>query len=148
MNDPIGKRLAEELKQRANAKAVLEDAAARKHDEQKASDDAALTSLANRVREEVDIFNAHADGLPLLALSRENDAGSYDLRSVRHLNFSVHAQRLQITILPSQSPLFSTVTHDPSGYLYHHIGPNGMATNRLSTENEIVDSLLRQACGL
>lgn len=148
MNDSVGKKLAEELKHRANEKAAKEDAATQKHNEEKASDDAALSSLATRVREEVDIFNLHAQGLPPLTLSRDNDASPYDLRSVKHLTFSVHANRLQITIVPSHSPLFSTVTHDANGYIYHHIGPNGMATNRLSTEDEIVDSLLRQACGL
>lgn len=148
MNDPIGKKLAEELKLRAKAKAAQDNAATQKHNEEVAADEAALTSLATRVREEVDIFNLYAQDLPPLTLSREEDLSSYNLRSVRHLNFSVHAHRLQITIVPSHSPLFSTVSHDANGYIYHHIGPNGMATNRLSTENEIVDSLLRQACGL
>ena len=148
MTDSIGKKLAEELKQRADARTRLEEAAAKKNTEQKASDEAALASLAKRVGEEVDSFNGNADGLPPLALSRPDALGPYELKSTRHLNFSIEGSKLQITIVPSHSPLFSTITHDANGYIYHHIGHNGMATNRLSTENEIVDSLLRQACGL
>lgn len=148
MTESIGKQLAEDLKRRAAAESRLQEEAARKSAEQKASDDAALASLARRVGEEVDAFNQNAEGLPRIALSRQDELSPYTLSAARQLNFSVAAGRLQITILPGHSPLFSTVAQDASGYVYHHIGPNGMATNRVSTEDEVVDGLLRQACGL
>ena len=148
MNDGIGRKLADELRSRASAKAVLQQAADRKSTEQKASDDAALASLVKRVEEEVVAFNQHAEQLTPLSLSRVDDRSPYMLTSLKQLNFFIEAGKLQITIEPGHAPLYSRVGHDANGYRYHHIGPNGTATNRESSENEIVDSLLRQACGL
>ncbi len=148
MGDSIGKTLAEELKKRAGVQAKLQEEAQRKSTQQKASDDAALTSLVKRIGAEVENFNENADDLPRLYLSGVGAGGHYTLTSIRTIVFRIHASRLDITIAPSTSPVLSTVIDDGKGFRYRHIGPNGMATNRESTENEIVDGLLKQACGL
>ncbi len=148
MNDGIGRKLAEELKQRAEARTRLEEAAAKKSNEQKASDEAALGSLAKRVQEEAAAFNQSVGALPALVLSRPDAHCPYELKGSKQINFSIEANKLQITIMPGHAPLFSNVRHGADGYTYLHIGPNGMATQRESTEDEIVESLLRQACGL
>ena len=148
MDDSIGKRLAAELKRRAETRSKLQHEVDRKNDEQDASDRAALGSLVNRVREEVENFNDNAGDLPRLALSAQNDGLSWTLAGTRKMGFSIHASKLQITIASSSSPLLSNVVQGPKGYSFQHIGPNGMATHRESTEDEIVDDLLKQACGL
>ena len=147
MTDSIGKRLAEELQRRAASQAELQQEATRKSEAQEASDHAALDSLARRVGEEVASFNANAGSLPHLVLSPPDDTQPYILTGPRKVSFLVHANKLQITIAPSTSPLLSNVVHDTKGYSFHHIGLNGMATHRESTEDEIVDDLLKQACG-
>ena len=147
MTDSIGKRLAEELQRRAASQAQLQQEAIRKTEAQEASDHAALDSLVRRVTEEVASFNENAGDLPHLVLSSPENALPYTLTGPRKISFLVHANKLQITIAPSTSPLLSDVVHDAKGYSYHHIGLNGMATHRESTEDEIVDDLLKQACG-
>ncbi len=148
MQDGIGKKLAEEFKGRTDARLKLEEAETRKIASQKASDGAALESLVGRLREEVESFNQNAGQLPPLSLTRADELGPHVLNGVKQLEFSIEDSRLQITVLPSHSPLFSTVQHGATGYTYLHIGHNGMATNRESTEDQIVETLMRQVCGL
>ena len=148
MSDSIGKRLAEELKRRAETRARLQQEANRKNEEQEASDHVALDSLARRIREEVDNFNENAGDLPHLAFCAQDGSLPYTLTGTKTVSFFIEASKLQITVSHSSSPLLSKLVHDAKGYSYHHIGLNGMATHRESTEDEIVDDLLKQACGL
>ena len=92
MEESIGKTLAEELKKRAGAQARLDAEASEKSSQQKASDEAALSSLVSRVGEEIENFNQNAEGLPRITLTRADEAGPYTLMSVREVTFLIPCQ--------------------------------------------------------